>query len=78
MNTKAILEKMNFSEHCPSCEALLVTVPGGSFCPHCGYESSEPDDEAVLAYRQVGWRSRMGARYWAVDDRPNDVFDEAA
>ena len=76
MHTHEILNLMEYWKHCHECGALLVTVPGGAICPHCGFELEEPEEGAVLAFRKAG--GRTGDGFWMTDDWPADVFDEAA
>jgi hypothetical protein len=40
MHTHEILNLMEYWKHCHECGAILVTVPGGSICPHCGFAGS--------------------------------------
>ena len=77
MHTHTIIDLMNPMEHCPSCGALLVAVPGGTICAHCGFsEPEEPVEGAVVAFRKAGGRTQDG--FWVADDWPGDVFDEVA
>jgi uncharacterized Zn finger protein (UPF0148 family) len=44
VRTNEILALMEeYWSHCHECGALLVAVPGGSICPHCGFELEDPD-----------------------------------
>ncbi|MFC1654169.1 hypothetical protein ACFL2F_00035 [Myxococcota bacterium] len=78
MHTHKIIDLMNPMEHCPSCGALLVTVPGGAICAHCGFSDlEEPAEGAVVAFRKGAGRSLEGG-FLMADDWPEDVFDEVA
>lgn len=72
----AILSKMDFFSHCPECGALLVTVPGGALCAHCGFEQEDPDEAVVSSF----WKAleRRRGSYWGADDQPEVFLGEAA
>jgi uncharacterized Zn finger protein (UPF0148 family) len=76
MHTHAIRDLMDYWSHCHECGALLVAVPGGSICPHCGFELEEPEEGAVLAFGKAA--KRAGDSAMLVDDWPEAVFDEVA
>ena len=78
MHTHKIIDLMNPMEHCPSCGALLVTVPGGGICPHCGFEVEDPEEAEILAFRNTPGRAGGKNSFASVDDWPEDVFDEVA
>jgi hypothetical protein len=44
MRSKEILVLMEYWSHCHECGALMVTVPGGCICPHCGFELEDPEE----------------------------------
>jgi uncharacterized Zn finger protein (UPF0148 family) len=44
MRAKEILVLMEYWLHCHECGAILVAVPGGSICPHCGFELEDPEE----------------------------------
>ncbi len=70
MHTQEILNLMEFWSHCHECGALLVTVPGGSFCPHCGFELEDPEERSVLAFRRAGGLTADG--FFNADDWPEE------
>ena len=45
----AIQDLMNYWEHCHECGGLMVTVPGGSVCPHCNFELEDPEEGIILS-----------------------------
>ena len=76
MHTHKILSLMEYWKHCHECGALLVTVPEGAICPHCGFEMEDLEEEAVLAFSRVTGRKGDGS--WLDDDWPGEVIDEVA
>ena len=44
MRAKEILVLMEYWSHCHEYGAIMITVPGGSICPHCGFELENPED----------------------------------
>jgi hypothetical protein len=76
MHTHEILDLMEYWKHCHECGALLVAVPGGAICPHCGFELEDPEDAAVLAFRKGAGKTENGLR--TPDDWPEDIFEEVA
>ena len=76
MHARGILNLMDFRKHCQECGALLVTVPGGAICTHCGFELDDPEEEAVLAFSRVTGRKGYGS--YLDDDWPGEVIDEVA
>ena len=71
-----ILNLMDFWRHCHECGALLVTVPGGAVCAHCGFELEDPDPAAVRSlHRRLAASDSDGAK---PDAWPDAVFDEVA
>jgi len=66
---------LNPFEHCPDCGALLVPVPGGSMCPHCGLEHENFEERTPSLTRLPG-RFGEGARFHQLDD--GLCVDEAA
>lgn len=78
MHTHKIIDLMNPLEHCPSCGALLVTVPGGGICPNCGFESEDLEETEILTFRRTTGRAGEMSGFMASDDWPEDVFDEVA
>jgi hypothetical protein len=67
---------MNPWEHCPECGALLVTVPGGWMCPHCSFESEDPEERLGIPITSLPTSMREGARFQLMDD--GLYLDEAA
>jgi hypothetical protein len=49
---EAILDQMNLFEHCPDCGALLDITHVGLLCAHCGFESSDPQEDLTLSFRK--------------------------
>lgn len=45
---KAVLKKMDPSEHCPGCGALLVRDGGVSMCANCGFYACEVDESTAV------------------------------
>ena len=78
MHTHRIIDLMNPMEHCSACGALLVSVPGGSICPHCGFETEDPEESEVLSFRRATGRAGEMRGFPAADGLPEDVFDEVA
>lgn len=76
MHTHEILNLMEYFEHCPECGALLVPVPGGAICPHCGYDLQDPEEAAILSFRKSAAKADPLLR--SADDRPDDLFEEVA
>ncbi len=71
-----ILNLMDYWRHCHECGALLVTVPGGAVCAHCGFELEDPDQAAVRSlHRSLAENHSHGAE---PDAWPDAVFDEVA
>ena len=76
MHAQEILNLMEFWAHCHECGALMVTVPGGAVCPHCGFELDDPEEATVLAIRSGAAKPQGG--FWSRDDRPFEILDEVA
>ena len=76
MHTQDILNLMEYWSHCHECGALLVTVPGGCICPHCGFELEDPEEASVLAFKKGAGKTADGL--WSADDWPDEVFEEVA
>lgn len=72
----AILSRMDLFSHCPECGALLVTVPGGAICAHCGFEQEDPDESRVASF----WKAieKRGGGFLLADDRPAGVYGKVA
>jgi len=49
MRAREILVLMEYWLHCHECGAIMVTVPGGCICPHCGFELEDPEETPALA-----------------------------
>ena len=73
-----ILRRMNLKEHCPDCGALLVSVPGGALCPHCGCEVEDPEERLFTPLARFRAGREEGARFQWMDDLPDEPLDEAA
>ncbi len=76
MHTHEILSLMEYWKHCPECGALLVPVPGGFICPHCGYDLQEPGEAAVLNFKKGASKTPPALR--SADDWPDDKYEEVA
>ena len=72
MRTQEILNLMEYWSHCHECGALLVTVPGGSICPHCGFELEDPEEKAVVELRRVTGSAEEKPGFWTSDDLPDE------
>jgi hypothetical protein len=46
MKTVRIRDLMNEWKHCPECGALMIEVPAGLICTHCGFETMRPADKS--------------------------------
>jgi uncharacterized Zn finger protein (UPF0148 family) len=75
MHTHEILSLMEYWKHCPECGALLVPVPGGAICPHCGQESLDPEESAILSFRKGAAKTNP---VLSSDDWPDDIYEEVA
>ncbi|HUU01464.1 MAG TPA: hypothetical protein VM425_08505 [Myxococcota bacterium] len=53
MHDRAIINLVEYWKHCHECGAMLVTVAGGSICPHCGFELEDPEDAARQAFSKA-------------------------
>ncbi len=74
MHDRTISNLVEYWKHCHECGALLVTVAGGSICPHCGFELEDPEEDAKRAFSKVdGLRDEVEG-FWLEDD----VFEQVA
>lgn len=76
MTTLKIIELMNSEEHCPDCGAILVPLPLGTLCPHCGLENDEPEAAVVLAFGLTS--SRLARPFRPGLGQPTESFEEVA
>ena len=75
---KKIDISLNLLEHCPDCGALLLNIPGGALCPHCGFECEQPEERQSFSLSNLPGRRGEGVRFVLLDLYPSDAIDEAA
>ena len=68
---KTVVEMLNPWEHCPECGALLVPVPGGSLCAHCGYECEIPEESGRASLIELPGLRGEGVRFVLLDQGSN-------
>ena len=64
----AVRSHMKLSEHCPDCGALLVSIPGGTLCPHCGFTDEDPEEILTTPITRLPGRWGEAVRYRLLDE----------